>query len=239
MRRSRRARRARDVGVIGVVAATVTIAAWFAMPGPRAVERASLVTAYAALLLLAASLATGPLNVLRERTNPLSSDVRRDLGIGAALLACAHTLIGLQVHMRHRWEYFVHASPQGDMAGLRFDAFGLTNQAGLLAALALIVLLAISSDRALARLGRVRWKRLQRANYLIAALVFLHGAIYQLLEHRVLPGVLLLLAASVAVIVLQVLGIRAVRRDRARRFAFSVRRDELVDARQHEVDHGG
>jgi sulfoxide reductase heme-binding subunit YedZ len=38
-------------------------------------------TAYVSLALLAATLVTGPINLLRRRPNPVSTDLRRDLGI--------------------------------------------------------------------------------------------------------------------------------------------------------------
>lgn len=62
----------------------------------------SVATAYAGLLLRAITLLLGPWNVLRGRPNPVSTDVRRDVGIWAGILSLAHVVFGLQVHMRGR-----------------------------------------------------------------------------------------------------------------------------------------
>jgi len=51
--------------------------------------RLSMATAYVALGLLAATLAIGPLNILRRRPNPVSTDLRRDIGIWAGLIGIA------------------------------------------------------------------------------------------------------------------------------------------------------
>ncbi|MCL4181748.1 MAG: hypothetical protein KJ072_28940 [Verrucomicrobia bacterium] len=71
--------------------------------------RWSMATAYVSLALLVATLATGPINLLRCQPNPVSTDLRRDLGIWAFILGLAHTVIGLQVHMKSIWLYFFRA----------------------------------------------------------------------------------------------------------------------------------
>src|SRR5215471_3115707 len=65
-------------------------------------HRASMASAYASLVMFAATLVIGPLNVLRGRPNPVSSYLRRDIGIWAGLLALVHVVVGLQVHLRGR-----------------------------------------------------------------------------------------------------------------------------------------
>src|SRR5256885_15577889 len=47
------------------------------------ISHLSIATAYSALFLTAAAILLGPWNVLRDRANPVSFDVRRDLGIWA------------------------------------------------------------------------------------------------------------------------------------------------------------
>jgi sulfoxide reductase heme-binding subunit YedZ len=171
-------------------------------------------TAYLALALLAAALAVGPLRVLRASANPVSSDLRRDLGIWSASAGLAHTVIGLQVHLQGRWwEYFVYPPDQAHRILLRSDIFGLANYTGLAAAAVLAMLLAISNDAALRRLGTKRWKRLQRWSYAVALLVAVHGAAYQLLERRALPGVLLFAIVAAAGAALQLAGYRRRVRD--------------------------
>ena len=81
--------------------------AYVIVRSPNPVFRWSMATAYVGLALLGATLVTGPLNILRRRPNPVSTDLRRDLGIWAGVLAVAHFLIGLQVHMKHRYLYWL------------------------------------------------------------------------------------------------------------------------------------
>jgi DMSO/TMAO reductase YedYZ heme-binding membrane subunit len=122
------------------------------------ISRLSIATAYPALFLTAAAMLVGPWNVLRGRTNPVSSDLRRDLGIWAGIMALLHTGIGLNVHMRGRpWLYFIDQHHR-----VRYDLFGIGNDSGLLAAVLFLLLLAISNDLSLRRLGTRTWKLLQR-----------------------------------------------------------------------------
>jgi sulfoxide reductase heme-binding subunit YedZ len=101
------------------------------------ISHLSIATAYPALLFTAGAVLVGPCNVLRGRANPLSSDLRRDVGIWAGILALLHTAIGLDVHLRGRpWLYFV------DQHGhVRHDLFGFGNYTGLVAALLSLLLL--------------------------------------------------------------------------------------------------
>lgn len=171
---------------------------------PGAVRaRVSLSLAYVALAFFATTLSLGPLNVLRKRPNPVSFALRRDLGIWSAVLAVAHTAVGLTVHFHGRMHlYFVAPPERPSPIGLRFDAFGLTNHAGLAAALLLAALGAISSDWALRRLGVRRWKGIQRMAYVAAGLTVTHGLVYQALEKRSsgLIGALVIVAGGVAVL---------------------------------------
>src|SRR5215213_1181886 len=112
--------------------------------------RLSMATAYVALGLLAATLAIGPLNILRRRPNPVSTDLRRDIGIWAGLIGIVHMIVGLQVHLRGTpMRYFIYGPKEPSPSKIRFDAFGLANHTGLIATLILVLLLALSNDLAL------------------------------------------------------------------------------------------
>jgi sulfoxide reductase heme-binding subunit YedZ len=88
-------------------AIAITGLAYAATPAPDVRHRLSMATAYAGLIFLMGSLWLGPWNVLRQRPNPTSFDLRRDVGIWTGILAIAHTAIGLTVHLRGRmWMYF-------------------------------------------------------------------------------------------------------------------------------------
>lgn len=177
--------------------------------------RLSAGTAYASLACLGATLALGPLNLIRGRRNPVSLDLRRDVGVWGGALGVAHAVIGLTVHMRGRMrEYFL--VPDATPATLRLDAFGIANQLGVLSALVLIVLVAVSNDVALRRLGGARWKQVQRTTYLAVGAMALHGLLYQVMERRPLPFVVALAAALLVALGLQLRGIRAYRARQSR-----------------------
>lgn len=150
----------------------------------------SLATAYLSLLCLTAALVIGPFQVLAGRRPPLSSNLRRDLGIWTAIFALVHVAFGLAVHMGGRIaDYFFRPVHAGATPSPRIDAFGLANDAGLVATAILIMLLAISSNRALRMLGADRWKAWQRWSYVAAVATALHAAVYQLLDRRDWPFV--------------------------------------------------
>src|SRR5262249_44226582 len=167
----------------------------------------SMATAYTGALLLGVTLGLGVLKLLRGETSPVSTDWRRDVGIWAALFGLAHVVIGLQVHAPGRMRtYFVYPAEESHLFPLRLDAFGWANHLGLLAGLLLVLLLALSNDWSLTRLGARRWKGLQRWNYTVFGLVLVHGVLYQVLEKRIAGWVITFAVLSVLIIVLQVAG---------------------------------
>ncbi len=127
----------------------VSVAALYATRDYKDVlTRASFATAYPAIVLLALTLLIGPWNWLRKQPNPVSSDLRRDLGIWAGILSLVHTGVGQCVHLRGRpWLYYVYGSTEHHHAfPLRHDAFGWANYTGAVSALVVIALLATSND---------------------------------------------------------------------------------------------
>lgn len=123
------------------------------------IGNASFATAYPAFALLAVTLLLGPWNLIRRRTNPISSDLRRDIGIWAAILCIVHTVVGQCVHLRGRpWLYYVYG-PQEHHRGVRHDVFGLANYTGAVSTLVLIALFATSNDWSLRKLHTRTWKQ--------------------------------------------------------------------------------
>ena len=166
------------------------------------ISRFSIATAYPALFITAAAVSIGPWNVLRGRTNPVSFDLRRDLGIWAGIMALLHTGVGLNVHLRGRpWLYFIDQHHR-----VRHDLFGIGNDTGLLAALLFLALLAISNDLSLRRLGTRTWKSLQRWTYMAVALTLIHAVAYQLVEKREGAYAALMCATISTTAALQVVG---------------------------------
>jgi len=169
-------------------------------------------TAYAGLIFFAVTLWIGPWNVLRHRTNPVSFDLRRDVGIWTGILAIVHTVIGLNVHLRGRmWMYFFKTLHP---LHLQRSQFSFANFTGLAAALLFLMLLAISNNLSLRALKPNRWKSLQRWTYVAFVLTAAHGIAYQLIEKRSVPWVVIFAGVMSAVVAGQVFGLISVQRRR-------------------------
>ena len=67
----------------------------------------------------------------------------------------------------------------------------------MIATLLIILLLAISNDYSLRKLGTRRWKSLQGWTYYFVGLLAIHSVLYQLVEHRPVPFVVLFAAVMV------------------------------------------
>jgi len=78
----------------------------------------------------------------------------------------------------------------------------------LIGTLVLVLLLATSNDYALRRLGKSKWKQLQRWNYLLFALVILHAFGYQTIEKQRAPFVALVIVCVAITVGLQTYGFR-------------------------------
>ena len=176
-------------------------------PYPDILSRASFATAYPALALLAVTLLIGPWNLLTRKPNPVSSDLRRDIGIWAGVLGILHAGVGQFVHLRGRpWLYYVYG-PGEKHHGMRHDLFGLANYTGALGTLLLIALLATSNDFSLRRFGTRGWKKLQRWNYAVFALVAVHSFAFQGVETQKVQWVITVAVCVVAAIAMQVAGV--------------------------------
>ena len=189
---------------MAVVAAAMVWAVYLLTPPPDVRHRLSMATAYVGLAFLGGSLWLGPWNVLRRRPNPVSFDLRRDMGIWAGGLALFHTGVGLTVHLRGRmWMYFVKGLHP---VRIQNNEFGLANYAGGFAAILFVMLLAISNDFAVRSLGTKSWKSLQRWIYGAAALTVMHGILFQLVEKRHLMWVVAFTSMILVVLSIQMSG---------------------------------
>lgn len=204
----RKRRRFRHQILLAVIAIALMGGLYPLLPARTMTESLSMVTAYAALLFLASALIIGPLNVLRATSNPLSSYLRRDIGIVAGAFAIVHTVIGLQVHMRGDFmQYFFLRTGSGGIGNIRLDMFGIANHLGLFATIVIIVLLGISNNMSIHRFGPTRWKSAQRWIYIGAGMVIIHGLMYQIIEKRRTVIIGFLLATGCVVLALQLLGL--------------------------------
>ncbi len=184
--------------------------------GSFGIRRFTVGTGYLALALLGFTLLIGPANLLRRRRNPVSGYLRRDVGAWTAIFSVVHVIYGLQVHKR--LSDFVRYFVGSDGTPLT-NSFGLGNWTGLAALVIVAALLALSSDAALRKLKAKNWKRLQRLNYALFALVIAHAFFYGALSRTESPYTLLLLLSVIAVFVGQAVGIVLYRRRHSRRTA--------------------
>lgn len=202
-------------GVLALLTALLLGGLYYAVDSPDVKYKWSMSTAYVSLLLLGATLLTGPLNVLRRLRNPVSTDLRRDIGIWSGIVGLAHVAIGWQVHMGNMLLYFFEEDKLTKVLSLRADLFGFANYVGLAGGIILALLLALSNDLSLRRLKAPRWKYWQRWNYLFYLLVVVHGVSYQVIESRKLPYPLLLAALVLPVLVVQWMGFATYRKNSA------------------------
>lgn len=174
--------------------------------GPKADDvhwKLGMASGSATLVLLAATLAIRPLRTLRGRRTPIHVPLRRALGIWSAIWAAVHSVFGVTIHAAG-WDLLrpfrtaVNAQGTGRLLGL-----ALVVGTGTL--LVLVALAAISSDAALRRLGRHRWKRAQQMAYLGGLGAVVHVVGIQIWEGRTLAHAIALLAVPTAVIGLRVM----------------------------------
>lgn len=97
----------------------------------------------------------------------------------------------------------------GSHADRGATAFFTANYFGMAAAILLLLLMALSNDFALRKLGVPLWKLLQRSSYILVAAVVVHGALYQVLEKRTGLLVFVFVATALVVLMLQLEGMRA------------------------------
>lgn len=206
---------------VGIVSFAVLTTLFFAMPildGKSTLDlifRLSLASGYVALMLLCLSLGFGVWRFFkRNRKPPVHFDGRRDVGIWAGVFAVFHAVAGLFVHFRGKGFliYFIYPSEQNAAFPIRLDAFGFANHAGLVAVLIVVLLLAISNDFSIKKLGGGRWKNLQRWNYAFFALVLIHAVLYIVIENRSILFILLAILLFGSTIVLQIVGFIRYRR---------------------------
>lgn len=167
------------------------------------VARLSLLTAWLCTGFLVAALAWGPVQVLRTGRPVLNSLVRRDLGIWAALTGLAHLWLATVMVMTPVYFQTYITPGDGSDPGLA----GWIGTGGILAGyvvgLLFLMLLGLSSNRALKRLGPERWKRLQRWAWPAFLLTVAHGVVFQVIEGRTGLWLFILCAALVTMVLLR------------------------------------
>jgi len=165
-------------------------------------------TGYLGVIFLALTLLLGPANLLLRRRNPVSSYLRRDVGIWTAIFSLAHLVAAVLMHVSHGSSvmssvaHFVVAEDGRPLT----NSFGIGNWTGLAASVIVMALLVTSSDVALRTLKAAPWKWLQRLTYALFALVVMHAFFYGAFLRIASPFTLLLIVSIVIVVVGQMTG---------------------------------
>jgi DMSO/TMAO reductase YedYZ heme-binding membrane subunit len=197
-------------GLLLTLSAAATLLAWYGGDVATARDRASLLTAWLCFAFLLAALSIGPRHAMRTGRPLLNNLVRRDLGIWAALTGLAHLGFATAVVMTPAYfRNYITGPDDAPLPGLAGWAGTASILAGYVIGCLFLLLLALSSDRALRRLGPVRWKRWQRSAYVAFGLSVAHGVVFQFIEQRTGAWLAALLVGTVAVLGLQRLGQRA------------------------------
>lgn len=132
-----------------------------------------------------AALALGPLDALRTGRPTLNSLLRRDLGIWAALTGLAHLAAATGEVMRPAYFNRYLTGPDGPPLPGWPDWLGNASiLGGYLVGVLFLVLLLLSNNRSLRRLGPARWKQLQGVSMTAFTLTVAHGVVFQVIERR-------------------------------------------------------
>ncbi len=207
----------RNVGIVALALVIYFVVVTATSYSSQVLFRLSMATGYTSVVLIGWALLIGPWRVLRGRSAPVSTDLRRDVGIWGGLFGLAHVATGLFVHLGDPLKYFFFRD-EARRVPVRYDLFGFANWLGLAATLVLLLLLAISNDISLRTLGSRRWKAWQRWTYWAGALVVAHGLAYQWIEKGNDGWVYVFVPVVLVVTALQ---LRGRRRFLARRVAVS------------------
>src|SRR5690349_14321521 len=167
----------------------------------------TLACGYISLILIVVSLLIGPYKLLYRRRNPVNLNLRRDVGIWAGINGLIHVGAVFLAQTRGDIIYlFLRPKSQGIGYDLSLSPQGISNNLGLVATFILILLLVLSNDITLKYFKGRRWKFLQRFNYGLVVLAFIHTVLYQRFGNRARAFVVITLVSAVAVLVAQAIG---------------------------------
>jgi len=200
--------RIKNHSIAGAVSVLLLLCFHSFIPGDDQKYLWSMATGYTSIILLGVTLTIGPLNVIKRKNNPVSTDLRRDIGIWCGVIGITHMIVGIQVHMGNIWLYFVKTVEGNDKYVLRSDLFGAANYTGLLAAIFLLLLLFLSNDLSLRILRTSRWKNLQRWSYAAFILILAHSVMYEIIEKRSLGIVSVFAVIMIIPLIFQLIGFR-------------------------------
>ena len=134
--------------------------------------------AYASLALLGLALAIGPLARFSARTFGRLVELRREVGVVGGLLALAHVVLSVRIHVNWRWPLFFFNLDRNRIVEVNYRVDGIANWLGLAPVLLLLPILLSSNDPAERFLGAPGWKWLQSHTYTLFALAAFHTSIF-------------------------------------------------------------
>ena len=176
-------------------------------PDLRPVHSLTIGLGYLSLALIVVTLIIGPLQLLSKKRNPVNINLRRDVGIWAGVTGGLHVVFGFQVHLGGDIVlYFFERTAHDGLKPLS-NLFGLSNDVGAVATVALILLLFLSNDLSLKWLRGPRWKWLQRLNYGLIVLALAHTFGYQVVVEREEVMTLIVLGLTAVTMLAQMAGV--------------------------------
>ena len=193
-------------------------------PAAAAADQLSIVSAYLCLLLLGAALLIGPLHVFRNGRTIGHSYIRRDIGIWAALNGLLHFFLANALSMNYEYlgkyvdNALVPPSPE-----IRSQLYSWGTILGFVIAVLFVVLVMLSNDWMVRKVGSKWWKRIQRLSYLGFLSTCAHAFAFQALESREALWIIVVLLVTILVLIGQGYGIVSVKRLRTRKFQNAVR----------------
>ena len=98
----------RNVGIVALALVVYLIVVTATSHSSQVMFRLSMATGYTSVALIGWALLIGPWRVWRGRSAPVSTDLRRDVGIWGGLFGLAHVATGLFVHLGDPLKYFVY-----------------------------------------------------------------------------------------------------------------------------------
>jgi DMSO/TMAO reductase YedYZ heme-binding membrane subunit len=200
-----------------VVLAALSLLAFFVArsgsPADSALDHLSIASAWLCVGFMAAALLFGPYLRATADRRVVNNYVRRDIGMWSALAGLVHFVVAIDVSMSPAYlSVYVQVLDTAISLEWRDRLFAWGSIVGTLAGVLLVILLAISNDKLLGRLGQKNWKRVQGLAYPAFLLTAVHGFAFQLLESR-RAGVIILLAALCLLVIFS----RLASRSKARR----------------------
>lgn len=198
------ASRALRHGLLLLITGSLTVGTGLSGDPSTAVDRVSLLTAWLCFGLLVATLGLGPWQALRTAQPLINNLLRRDLGIWAALTGLAHLVVATAEVMQPAYfsTYFT-VSPGAPLTGWAGWIGRSSIVGGYVVGLIFLVLLGLSNNLSLRRLGSGRWKRLQGLSSVAFLLTVAHGAVFQLIEGRTGVWLATLVVMSIAILALR------------------------------------